>query len=435
MNQTRAILDFAAKEHALPAHVRSDAERLLADTLAGGAAGANSPEALDLLLAVKNWGEGNDARTLSDSNRLPAPSAAFFNGFAIHCLEWDAVHEPAVVHALSVVTAALLAVSDRRGGSSLDELLSALAVGVDVASGLGIAATGPMSFFRPATAGVMGAALAAARLEGLDRKLYGDVLGLAYSYASGTMQAHVEASIALPLQIANAARSAVTTVDLVKAGMNGPQDALEGPFGYSKLIEKIDPSDYVSGLGETWRISEVSTKPFPSGRASHGALGALSDIRDQRDLSLDDVQSIELFAPPLIQRLVGRPYKTGMTPAYARLCLPLLAPMMLRDGIIDPSLFCAEGLSSPELAMLGNKVEVILDGNEDGNALAPQKLVIHLKNGDRIERQIDANLGSPEAPLDENQSQLKYDLCRRLASDDCDPRIFQNPLAYATELQ
>lgn len=435
MSQTQAILDFAAGEHSLPTNVRMDAERLLADTLAGGAAGANSPEALDLLPGVKKWGEGNDARTLSDSNRLPAPSAAFFNGFAIHCLEWDAVHEPAVVHALSVVTATLLAVSDRCGGSDGGDFLTSLAVGVDVASGLGISATGPMRFFRPATAGVIGAALAAARLEGLDRDQYGDVLGLAYSYAGGTMQAHVEASIALPLQIANAARSAISAIDLVKAGMNGPHDALEGPFGYGQLMEEIDLSDYVGNLGDIWRISEVSIKPFPSGRASHGALGAISDIRDKHDLSLDDVQSIELFAPPLIQRLVGRPYKTDMTPAYARLCLPLLAPMMLRDGIVDPSLFCAAGLSSLELAILGKNVEVTLDGNVDGNALAPQKLVVLLKNGDRIERQIDATLGSPEAPMDENQSRQKYDLCRRLASDDCDPRIFENPLAYATELQ
>ncbi|GAB5489254.1 MAG: hypothetical protein Pars2KO_28240 [Parasphingorhabdus sp.] len=435
MTDTQRILDFAAKEHELPASVRVDAERLLADTLTGGAAGANSPEARLLLPAVTDWGTSNDARTLIDNNRLPTPSAAFFNGFAIHCLEWDAVHEPAVVHALSVVTAALLAASDRRGGSDASEFVTALAVGVDIASGLGIAATGPMAFFRPATAGIIGAALALARLEGLDHDQYGDVLGLAYSYAGGTMQAHVEASIALPLQIANAARSAISAVDLVKAGMNGPHDVFEGPFGYGKLIEDIDLSNYTQDLGKIWRISEVSIKPFPSGRASHGALGALADIRHQHDLALDDVQSIELFAPPLIHRLVGRPFKTTMTPAYARLCMPLLAPMMLRDGVIDPDFFCSEGLSSPELAALGEKVKVTLDGSVDTNALAPQRLVIILKNGDRIERQIDASLGSPEAPMSTAQSQQKHDLCRRLASVECDPRIFENPLAYATEPQ
>ncbi|WP_254305779.1 MmgE/PrpD family protein [Sphingopyxis sp. BSNA05] len=76
-------------------------------------------------------------------------SAAWFNGFAIHCLEWDAVHEPAVVHALSVVTAALLASADRLQGCDPEDFLTALAVGVDIASGLGIAATGAMQFSGP----------------------------------------------------------------------------------------------------------------------------------------------------------------------------------------------------------------------------------------------------------------------------------------------
>ena len=107
MTPTAAILDFAFADQKLPLQVRGDTERLLADTLASGAAGAASPEALTLLPSVRGWGAGDDARIFS-GEELPAPSAAFFNGFAIHCLEWDAVHEPAVVHALSVVTAALM---------------------------------------------------------------------------------------------------------------------------------------------------------------------------------------------------------------------------------------------------------------------------------------------------------------------------------------
>jgi 2-methylcitrate dehydratase PrpD len=111
----------------------------------------------------------------------------------------------------------------------------------------------------------------------MTRHQMADVLGLAYSFACGTMQAHVEASITLPLQIGNAARSAISAVDLIRAGMNGPHDVLEGPFGYSALIEPLELSRYTGDLGKVWRISEVSIKPFPSGRASHGALGALQD--------------------------------------------------------------------------------------------------------------------------------------------------------------
>ncbi len=421
MTHTSAILDFAAAPHALPPQVRADTIRLLADTLKVGAAGAVSPEALRLHDATKGWGTGTQARLLGGGT-APAASAAFFNGFAIHCLEWDAVHELAVVHALSVVTAALLAASDRAGGSDPDAFLAALAVGVDIASGLGLSATGPMRFFRPATAGVIGAALAVARLEGVSRMAMADVLGLAYSFASGTMQAHVEASIALPLQIGNAARAAIGAVDLVRAGMDGPHDALEGPFGYHALIEPIDLSRYTPTLGEVWGIGEVSIKPFPSGRASHGALGALQRLRE--DIAPENIAKVVLHAPPLIHRLVGRPFKPDASMSHNRLCLAFLAPLMMRDGHIDPRLTETE----PDLA---SRVSVVLDDNPDGNAMSPQRLVVTLRNGNVIDRVIAHNPGNPDDP-EHWRMTAKYDLIAQLVALP-DPALFDDALFYATE--
>ncbi|MEO9599454.1 MmgE/PrpD family protein [Parasphingorhabdus sp.] len=435
MSATQKILAFAAADHMFPDSAKAAAQYLLSDTLAGGAAGAASDEAQEMLLAVRSWGSGDAARLLGSRSRLPAPSAAWFNGFAIHCLEWDAVHEPAVVHALSVVTAALLASADRLGGCDQDDFLTALAVGVDIASGIGVAATGAMQFFRPATAGIVGASLAVARLEGLSGDQFPDVLGLAYSQAAGTMQAHVEASIALPLQIANASRAAITAVDLAKAGMDGPHDALDGPFGYFTLFEPGDLTRYTDDIGKDWLIKNVSVKPFPSGRASHGILGALDDMLRDGVLDPTQVIAVDVAAPPLIHRLVGRPYKTDMTPSYARLCLPFLVPLMLRDRIIDPRCFTPEEFANPELVTLGEKVTVRIDDNPDHNALAPQSLTITLSDGRKIERTITDNLGSPDSPMSDAQSRSKRDLAHSLADADCDPRIFDDPLAYATEPQ
>lgn len=433
MSATQQILDFAAADHVLPANTKAIALYLLGDTLAGGAAGASSAEARSMLPALQGWGIGDHARLLGSEGRMPTPLAAWFNGFAIHCLEWDAVHEPAVVHAMSVVTAALLASADRMGGCEEEQFLTALAVGVDIASGIGVAATDGMQFFRPATAGIIAAALAVARLEGLPAARFADVLGLAYSQAAGTMQAHVEASIALPLQIANASRAAIAAADLAKAGMDGPHNALEGPFGYFKLFEPGDLNRYTNNIGVKWLIEDVSIKPFPSGRASHGILGAIDVML--RDGSLDPamVQSVDVSAPPLIHRLVGRPYKAAMTPSYARLCLPFLVPLMLRDRIIDPRYFTAAEFANPALAEFGSKVIVRIDDNPDHNALVPQKLNITLTDGTQVKHIITDNLGSPTAPMSDVQTKAKRGLARDLASNICDPRIFDDPLAYATE--
>ena len=450
MTATSDLLAFASAPHTLPPQVRADAIRLLADTLAVGAAGATAPGADAILTTARNFGSGGDARLLGTIERLPAASAAFVNGFRIHCLEWDAVHEPAVVHAMSVVTAALGAAIDRRGGCDPDEALTALAIGVDVACGLGLAADSPLSFFRPATAGLIGAALAVARVEEASMT---DTLGLAYSQCAGTMQAHVEGSIALPFQIANAARAAIVAADLAKAGLTGPHDALEGPFGYFKLFDKGDLSRYTTTLGKVWRVSEISTKPFPCGRASHGVLGAIANLNrhpregggptpEARHLELDSrlrgndegwiasVKHIQAHVPPLIARLVGRLMADDMTPAYARLCLPFLTALMIRHGHIDPRRFTAEDFADPHLREIAATIVIKVDDNPDLNALSPQRLVI---NGETID--IPHTLGSPDAPMDAHQTAQKQDHCEALAGAIPDRRLFDDPLGYFTEPQ
>lgn len=447
MSATADLLAFAGAEHRLPDDVRADAVRLLGDTLAIGAAAVGAPGEPEILSTAQGFGAGDDARLIGSGERLPAASAAFVNGYRIHCLEWDAVHEPAVVHALSTVTAALGAAIDRRGDCDLEEALVALSVGVDIASGLGEAASGAMTFFRPATAGIIGAALAVARIDGAPLE---HALGLAYSSAAGTMQAHVEGSETLPFQIANAARGAVAASDLARAGFTAPQDVLEGPFGYFKLIEPGDLSTYTDTISSHWRIAEVSTKPFPSGRASHAALGKLeelsssqrtlgsrSEMSDQADgdpsVRWDDVKSIELAAPPLIRRLVDRPYSPDMTAAWARLCMPYLASLMLADGRIDPRRFTPDHIADPQLAALAAKVSLKPDGNDDPNALFPQSLTITSTDGSSETHAIAATLGSPDNPLSDTQRQAKLDLARELAPADADARIFDDPLAYFTD--
>jgi 2-methylcitrate dehydratase PrpD len=428
VSATRKLLDFARAPHKLPADVREATLRLLADTLAVGAAGSTAPGAQGVFTAARGWGEGNDARVVASGARLPAAGAAFVNAFQIHCLEWDAVHEPAVVHALSTVTAALLASIDRRGGCDPDEALTALAVGVDIASGLGIAATSPLRFFRPATAGCIGAALAVARIEGLEN--IDDVLGLAYSQCAGTMQAHVEGSIALPLQIAGAARAAIAAVDLVKAGLTGPHDVLEGPFGYFKLIDDGDIATYTNSIGAVWRIAEVSIKPFPSGRASHGVLSTLDTLRREGRIDANSVARIDAFVPTLVHRLVGRPLQPTMTSAYARLCLPLLSALMLTDDRIDPRRFTPQTFSDPNIIALASKLAITRDDNPNPNALAPQRIVVHRTDGTTIEQQVPNTLGHPAAPMTVAQVDAKRDLCRELATVGCDERLFSKPLSY-----
>ncbi len=419
---TAHLLAFASAPHRLPDNVRAAALMLLADTLAVGAAGSTAPGADGVLAAAQGWGAGDSVPVLGRDMRLPAAGAAFVNGFQIHGLEWDAVHEPAVVHAMSVVTAALLSAAHVHRPDP-EATLVALAVGVDIACVLGLAATSPLRFFRPATAGLIGASLACARVAGIAPERFADVLGLAHAQCAGTMQAHVEGSVALPLQVAAAARAAVTAVDLVKHGLTGPHDALEGPFGYFPLFDQGSLAAFAPLMGQRWRIAEISVKPWPSGRASHATLAALAS------LETGAVTRIQAQVPPLVARLVGRPWVAGMTTAYARLCLPFLVALMLADGRIDPRRFTSASFADPGLRALGDRLTITTDANPDPNALVPQRHVIDLADGGRRDIATPATLGAPDNPLPPAGHAAKRALAAELALV---PPDLADPLAILT---
>jgi 2-methylcitrate dehydratase PrpD len=391
----------------------------LHDSLAVGVAGARAPFAQGLASTVSGWGApvGGGSMILGRSDvRLPAAGAAFVNAFQIHGQEFDCVHEPAVVHPLATVVAALLAEAERSGPYDGETFLTALSAGVDVAVGLGLAAKSPLKFFRPATAGIFGCVAALSRLKGLTREAALNAFGYALAFASGTMQAHVEGLPTLPIQVAAAARSSIQAIDLAELGMPGPRGAIEGPFGYLTLFEDaVDLEPVLADLATRPRIVEVSWKPFPTGRAAHGAIVATRRLIAEHGLTSKTLESLTYSAPSLIKRLVGRPIRPDMTVAYARLCFPYLAGVVLQRGAVGLGDFTPERLSDPEIHALAAKVEVISDDNPDPAAFTPARASAKLVGGAEAQVVIEAQLGSPADPLSREEHLAKAKACLAFA--------------------
>jgi hypothetical protein len=81
---------------------------------------------------------------------------------------------------------------------------------------------------------------------------------------------------------------------------------------------------------------------------------------------------------------------------------------------------------------LAAKLSIALDGNADLNALSPQRLVVTLNDGSRVERLIPDTLGHPRAAMSAAQTETKRRLARELAASEPDPRLFSDPLSYFT---
>lgn len=421
---------------AMPPEAQAAVKTFLLDSAGVGIAGAAAPLTAQVRQVASDWGGGGPAHVWGQGGFLTTvANAAFINGFQIHCQEFDCVHEAAVVHPMATILAALMATTDALGKVPGTELGAAIAASVDVAAGLGLAARTPLKFFRPATAGIFGATLGCARLRGFTQAQALNALGYALSFASGTMQAHAEGKPALPVQIANAARGAVMACDFADAGMEAAQDSLEGPFGYLSLFEdEVDVAPVVASIGKVYRITEVSHKPFPTGRAAQGGI-VLAQQAYSSGIRPEQIASVTLTAPPLIRRLVGRPAKNGMTASYARLCFQYSGALALSGSRVGLRDFTTESLARDDIAALARRIDVVEDGQTAPAAFTPQTLTLRLVSGEAREFSTAMLFGSPADPLSAAENEAKFRECIAFGFDDPKTEICSAMIAAVTDLE
>lgn len=416
----------------LPPLVVERAKTFILDTVGVGLAGSTAPRITELVAAVGAWGAGSEARVWSHGTRLPALSAAVINAYQIHALEYDCVHEAAVVHPMATLFSAVMAHTERRAAQGKpvtgQELILAVALGVETAAVIGASAKSAMRFFRPATAGGFGVVAAIGKLEHLDQETLLNAFGILYAQTSGTLQAHVEGSMALGLQVGFNARAGLAAVDLARAGFNGPKDNLTGQYGFFKLFEaEHDLAPWWAKLGREWQITQLAHKPFPSGRLTHAAVDAVQRARRERDFAADDIDSIECWIPPLAYRLCGRPDIPDPASNYAKLCIPFVTGVEAVRRTVTPQAFWGEALRDAAVNALAARVTVHQDTNPDQNALWPQRFAIRLKDGWGWDHEIVHAIGHPQNPLSHEAHIAKFRLCVNLAQ----PRL---PKDRANEL-
>ena len=393
----------------VPAEAREAAKTFIADTLAVGIAGTRAPwrrEVLDMAA-----GGPAEATVWGTGERISLAAAAMVNAFQVHSQEFDPVHEAAVVHPLAAVLAGALGWAETYDGVSGEALLRAVIAGADVAATLGLCSRAAMRFFRPANCSGFGATAALAMLAGLDEAQTSSALGIYYGQCAGTMQAHIEASPQLAMQMGFAARSGITAVELARRGMPGPQASVSGPFGYFALFDGTADAAPFDELGRIWRIAELSHKPFPSGRATHGGLEGLQRLIAAHGVNTAQVRAGRFIVPPLTHRLVGRRPEPHMTVAHARLCLAYCGAVTLRRGTLGLGDFTSEALAEPETLALAARLDVIADANPDPNALHPVRVELDLTDGRTIACDVAEVLGSPGRPLSAAAARGKFTTC------------------------
>jgi len=402
----------------IPVSALECAKVFVKDTIAVGVAGSKVPELQPLIGAVSKWGNQTNVSVWGQNWRADPSQAILLNAFQIHCQEYDCLHEGAVLHAMAtlmpVLTAQAQTADQPVSGRSF---LTAVVAGVDIACTLGLAANQGLRFFRPATSGGFGAVGGLANLRGLSAEQTISAWGHQLAQVSGTMQGHTEGSVILPFQVGVNARAAWQSCDLTQAGFASLEHPITGKFGYLPMFEADFSLDAVlDGLGQQWRIEELSHKPFPSGRACHGGVEGLMALRAEYGFEVDEIEAIVVTGPALINHLVNRPPLANPSPSYARLCMPYVLAKVLQHGEIDPTHYSDQELADPRTFALAHKVRMVCDDNPDPNTFVPQTVTVELTSGKRLVKRLEQVLASPDRRLDKQAQDSKFKRCWSLAA-------------------
>jgi len=263
---------------------------------------------------------------------------------------------------------------------------------------------------------------AARRLLGLDRRTLEAAFAWQLAQVSGTMQAHAEGSPLLPVQVAFNARAALQSCEFAALDFAPTRSVFEGAYGYLALFEgAFDLDPVLDQLGRDWRISEFSHKPFPAGRATHGGIEGVMALQAEHGFSADAIDRIEVIAPPLIVRLVGRPLPPTPRATYARLCMGYAVAKVLQHGRLDLADFRGDALNDPVTHALAARVETRADDNPDPNAMAPQAVAVHLKAGSVLRWRCATMLANPARQLTREQHLAKFHRCCTFSRDKLAP--------------
>jgi 2-methylcitrate dehydratase PrpD len=409
----------------LPADVVDLTRRFILDTLAATLAGSSAPGTAEACRLARRWGGAPESTILVRGGRVAAPWAALANAVMAHARELDDTHDEGVVHAHVTALPAALAAAEARGGIPGSALIRAVALGVDLACRIGVAAARAaetslphLGFVRTSVAGVFGAAAAAGAVLGLDEAATRNALGIALSRATGTRQANADSALVKRMQPAFAAQDGLLAACLARQGVTGARQAFEGRYGLFALYfnGRADQVALLDRLGEAFAVTGLSFKPYPCCRYAHGAIEAALAIRRAPGFTVEHVARVEVHVPRSSAfDIVSKPWRITTSPQVdAQFSLQYTVATALLEGEVCLEAFeDAQVVGSPALALIP-KITVHQDQTPSA-PLGPVLVRVETAAGRTFEAGVEHYLGSPQKRMDQAAIEAKFRRCAEFA--------------------
>jgi len=409
----------------LPRSVVEAAKASILDTLACVLAGTACEDVVAIRKLARKWG-GQPTSTVIGSGgaKVPAAAAVLANGAAIHQFDFDDTHDEAVMHPSSASLMPALALAEEIGGVSGKAILTAVALGNDLSSRVGLATRGRMwdhPWFRAPVIGIFGATAAAAKIMGATAEQHLHALGLTLPQVSGTWASlHHKGSSVRSIRDGLAYRNGVLAAELAMAGIRGDGEVFDGPYGFYRAFFRGDyeRSALTADLGARYETERVSLKPWPCIRHLHTALTAVLDTIRAHDLAFDDIADVLLHLGQInVDRC--RPVALGSVPQNhidlaGNMHFAIAAAIKHRG--IPLALYHETALADEVIGTAMPKVRWAYDAELDGHTFEATRIEIRTTHGARYEARCEVALGHPANPMSREQRIGKFMDCASAAA-------------------
>jgi 2-methylcitrate dehydratase PrpD len=368
-----------------------------------------------------------EAWVIGAGRRAPPLDAALLNGTAGTWLELDEGNLFAKGHpGIQVVPAALALAQDL--GSSGAELLTAIALGYEVSARVSRAADVRLSVHPHGTYGVIGAAIAGARLKKFSSQRMLELISAAATMGMATSrQTLLDGATVRNIFTGHSGYMGLTAVRLVECGFTGEVDGVGNVYG-KVLSDTFDPARAIEGLGEDWLIARSYFKLHPTGRYAHSAIDALEDLLARvpgGKLDANAIERIEVRTYKLAAMLAEKNVESSFG---ARFSIPFALASIICHGRSGLRCFEDAAVARPDVQALAKRVD--LQEDKTHTARYPQEtpcdVRVVMRDGTAHEGHCRIMKGEPSNPHDPQDLRGKFfELATPLWGAQTTARLFE----------
>ena len=368
MSLSREFARFVSelKFEDLPAAVVDRAKGVTLEALASALVAHDMPASRQALALMQEEeaGGGGAATVLCNGARLTKAGAAFVNTETIFAGgKWDTFRM--LTHPGTAILPAALVAGEVSGASGRD-FLTAVAAGYEVMERMAaefIPTVMSRGFHAGPVFGIFGAAIAAAKLGGLDENQVHGAIAQCVNLASGNLEG--ARSGGRSLREGGAVRNALLAVALARHGIPGGETILEGEAGFYHSYAgnnrgelrysftgdtHADPAKITKGLGHDWVFLETLYRIYSTAGYNIAHVDVTARLCAENNIRAEDIHRIEALvnwfeteypSPAFPSRGIDNPPQVGSTQYFtawgaAERGYPLLRGDRPGTGEADP---------------------------------------------------------------------------------------------------